>query len=161
MQLFVPVILQYCRSCSLISRFRLSLRSISKLLPLSDPGKKKERKKKAVLFFFFLVGRNIYCYWIYTFLSMSDTRQNSTTLLFKCFLRSCKYIYLYINMYTSTLSTSVMYVDALLLLLRFITICLLHQLMPLSSSCKNIQWFVYQRDVSKEHCCTDVMLIYL
>lgn len=50
---------------------------------------------------------------------MSDTEQNFSTLLLKCFLRNCKYVYLNINMYTSTLKTSVMYVDGLLLLLRF------------------------------------------
>lgn len=118
-------------------------------------------EKKGKLLIIFFLNRQEYILLLdYTFLYISDTGQNFSTLLLKCFLSNCKYVYLNINMYTSTLNTSGMYVDSFLLLLRFITICLLHHLLHLRPSCKNIQWFAYQRDVSKEHCCTDdVMLI--
>lgn len=117
--------------------------------------RKKEKKKKSKLLIFFYRQEYILLLDFHTFLYMSDTGQNFSTLLLKCFLRSWTYVYLNINMYTSTLSTSVMSVDAFLSLLRFIIICLLHQLIPLRPSCKNIQLFVYQMDVSKEQRCTD------
>lgn len=158
MQLFVPIFLQYCRTYSLISRFRISLRSILKLLPLSDARKKNKRNKKSNLLIFFY--RQEYMLLLdHTFLYMSDTGQNVNTLLLKCFLRNCKYVYIDINMYTSTFNTSDRYVDVFLLLAQIHSICLLHQLMPLRPSCMNTQWFVYKRDVKKEHCCTDDVIL--
>lgn len=118
MQLFVPIILQYCRSYCLISRFDFKniTQKHSKVITTKLYQEKKEGKKSQLFIFF--IGKNIRCYWIIHFY-MSDTEQNFSTLLLKCFLRNCKYVYLNINMYTSTLKTSVMYVDGLLLLLRF------------------------------------------
>lgn len=101
MQLFVPVILQYCRSYSFSSSFRISLRIISKWYQ-----EKKKYKEKCELFIFFY--RQEYILPLdYTLLYMSYTGKNFSTLLLKSFLRNCKYLYL--SMYTSTLNTSVMY----------------------------------------------------